>query len=56
MAPKLALFLRQYRTERERRYAELMKHLTPDDLVFTNIEGKPIIEQNTLVGTGYLNR
>ena len=42
MTPKLALFLKQYRTERERLYAELLKHLTPDDLVFTNIKGKPI--------------
>ena len=42
MTPKLALFLREYRAERERLYLELGKQLTLDDLVFTSVEGKPI--------------
>lgn len=40
--PKLALFLRGYREERERLYHELGKPLTLDGLVFTGVEGKPI--------------
>ena len=42
MTPKLALFLREYKSERERLYRELGKQLTLDDLVFTSVEGKPI--------------
>jgi len=42
MTPKLALFLREYRSERESLYNELGKQLTLDDLVFASPEGKPI--------------
>ncbi|MFC2018741.1 tyrosine-type recombinase/integrase [Chloroflexota bacterium] len=42
MTPKLAVFLRDYRLEREHLYRELGKALTLDDLVFANIEGKPL--------------
>ncbi len=42
MTPKLALYLREYKAERERLYRELGKPLTLDDLVFTSVEGKPI--------------
>ena len=42
MTPKLVLYLREYRAERERLYHELGKPLTLDDLVFTSVEGKPI--------------
>jgi len=42
MTPKLALFLREYRAERERLYHELGKQLSLDDLVFAGPEGKPI--------------
>ena len=42
MTPKLALYLREYRNEREAIYRELGKELTLDDLVFTSIEGKPL--------------
>jgi len=42
MTPKLALFLREFRAERERLYRELGKELTLDDLVFATVEGKPI--------------
>ena len=42
MTPKLALFLRAYRTEREAICHELGKVLTLDDLVFPSIEGKPL--------------
>jgi integrase len=42
MTPKLALFLREYKAERERLYRELGRQLTLDDLVFTGVEGKPI--------------
>jgi integrase len=42
MTPKLALFLREYRAEREWLCRQLEKQLTLDDLVFTNVEGKPI--------------
>jgi integrase len=42
MTPKLALFLREYWAEREWIYHELGKQLILDDLVFTNVEGKPI--------------
>ncbi|MFC2060522.1 site-specific integrase [Chloroflexota bacterium] len=42
MTPKLALFLREYKAERERLYHQIGKHLTLDDLVFIGVEGKPI--------------
>jgi len=42
MAPKLATFLREYRQERKSLCRELGKGLTPDDLVFSNVEDKPI--------------
>jgi len=42
MTPKLALFLREYRAERELLYLELGRQLTLDDLVFTSVEGNPI--------------
>ena len=42
MTPKLALYLRAYRTEREAICHELGKVLTLDNLVFTSIEGKPL--------------
>jgi integrase len=42
MTPKLALYLREYRNEREAICRELGKELTLDDLVFTSIEGKPL--------------
>lgn len=42
MTPKLATFLREYRQERKSLYRELGKGLTPDDLVFVNVEGKSI--------------
>ena len=42
MTPKLALFLREYRTEREVLYLELGRVLGLDDLVFANYEGKPL--------------
>lgn len=42
MTPKLALFLREYRAEREWLYRELGKELALDDLVFASVEGQPI--------------
>ena len=42
MTPKLALFLRKYKADRERLYHELGKELTLDDLVFPSIEGRPL--------------
>ena len=42
MTPKLALFLRDYKTERESLYWQLGVSPTLDDLVFANIDGKPI--------------
>jgi integrase len=42
MTPKLALFLREYRAERESMYWQLGKPLTLDDLVFASVEGKPL--------------
>jgi integrase len=42
MTPKLAIFLREYRLERERLYRELGKELTLDGLVFANVKGKPL--------------
>ena len=42
MTPKLALFLREYKAERETLYQQLGRQLTLDDLVFTSVEGEPI--------------
>ncbi len=42
MTPKLALFLREYRAERESISWQLGKPLALDDLVFTSVEGKPL--------------
>ncbi len=42
MTPKLALFLREYRAERESLYWQLGKQLTLDDLVFGSVEGGAI--------------
>ncbi|MDP6783407.1 MAG: site-specific integrase [Dehalococcoidia bacterium] len=42
MTPKLAIYLREYRAERESLYLELERSLTPDDLVFASVEGKPM--------------
>jgi integrase len=41
MTPKLALFLREYRAERESLYWHIGYPLTLDSLVFANVEGKP---------------
>ena len=42
MTPKLALFLREYRAEREWLCQQLGKRLTLDDLLFASPEGKPV--------------
>lgn len=42
MTAKLAEFLAEYRLERERLYHEIGKTISLDDLVFANIEGKPM--------------
>ena len=42
MTPKLALFLREYKLEREHQYQQLGKELALDNLVFANVEGKPL--------------
>jgi integrase len=42
MTPKLAIFLREHRTEREQFYHALGKELTLDNLVFANVEGIPL--------------
>ena len=42
MSPSLALFLRQYRVEREAGYLLLGKRLSEDDPVFANVDGTPI--------------
>jgi len=42
MTPKLALFLREYRAEREQLYRELGKELTLDCLVFAYPDGRPL--------------
>ena len=42
MTPKLAVFLREYRAERESLSLHLGRMPTLDDLVFANIEGKPL--------------
>ena len=42
MTPKLALFLREYRAGRERLCRELGRAFSLDDLVFADVEGRPI--------------
>ncbi|MFC1865784.1 tyrosine-type recombinase/integrase [Chloroflexota bacterium] len=42
MTPKLALFLREYKGERESLYWQLGVPPTLDDLVFANYDGKPL--------------
>jgi len=42
MTPKLAVYLREYRAERQGLYHELGKSLSLDDLVFASVEGKPL--------------
>jgi integrase len=42
MTPKLALYLREYKTARESLYQQLGRQLGLDDLVFTNVASKPI--------------
>jgi integrase len=42
MTPKLALFLRQYKAERESRCLQLGRILQPTDLLFTTINDKPL--------------
>ncbi len=42
MTPKLSLFLREYKRERENIYLELGKVLGLDDLIFAKDEGKPL--------------
>jgi integrase len=42
MTPKLALFLREYRAERERLYQQLGKQFALDTLVFASVEDKPL--------------
>ncbi|MBA7669067.1 Tyrosine recombinase XerC [subsurface metagenome] len=42
MTPKLALFLKKYFEERQLLWLELDKILSLDDLVFANVEGKPL--------------
>ncbi|MFC2040549.1 site-specific integrase [Chloroflexota bacterium] len=42
MTPKLALFLKEYRAERESLYWQLGVPLGLDDLVFANHDGKPV--------------
>jgi integrase len=42
MTPKLVAYLRDYKAERESLFLHLGRLPRPDDLVFSNIEGKPI--------------
>jgi integrase len=42
MTPKLAAFLREYRQECKSLCRELGREMSLDDLVFANIEGKPL--------------
>jgi len=42
MTPKLACYLREYRRERDLLWLELDSVLSLDDLVFSDIDGKPI--------------
>ena len=42
LPPKLGLYLKQYREERQVLYRQLGTELCLDDLVFANVDGKPI--------------
>ena len=42
LSPSLALFLREYRTERQAERLLLEKPLSEDDLVFSNVDGTPM--------------
>jgi len=42
LTPKLALFLRQFKSEREWQYLQLGKTLSGDDLVFAKVTGEPL--------------
>jgi len=42
MTPKLAVYLEAYRTERQAFYATLGARLELDDLVFANVDGRPL--------------
>ncbi|MEA3442899.1 MAG: site-specific integrase [Chloroflexota bacterium] len=42
MTPKLAIFLKDYKAERESFFLHLGRLSRPDDLVFANVEGKPL--------------
>jgi integrase len=42
MTPKLALFLREYKAERERLYQKLRRQFTLDTLVFASVEDNPL--------------
>jgi integrase len=42
MTPKLALYLREYKAERESLYLHLGQVLILDNLVFASVEGKPL--------------
>ena len=42
MTAKLADYLSEYRGERESLFLHLGRLLKPDDLIFSNVEGKPI--------------
>ena len=48
MTPKLAVFLRGYRADREAIYRKIGEELTPDSLVFTNIDTGKVISPNVL--------
>ena len=50
LSPSLALFLREYRTERETECLLLGKLLSEDDLVFGNVDGTPM-DPGTLTHT-----
>ncbi len=50
MTSKLAIFLRDYKAERESLSLHLGRLLSLDDLVFANIDGKPI-DPSTLTHT-----
>ena len=42
MTPKLAVFLQEYKTEKESFFLHLGRLPRPDDLIFASVEGKPI--------------
>jgi len=42
MTPKLTVFLREYKTDRESLFRKLGKSITLDDLLFSNVEGDPL--------------